>query len=514
MTIITRAIKKSKLTHAEMDNNFIELDAKKKDYLPNEIIDDNFEDGTVSPELTLSSGWSLGTDGIAITSNGGWNNSILFNKYTTIDRTSTRILVEITAISSVFSIIRRPIITGDMGTVAEVNGTLNKLRFYASWNGSGIAPSSTVKEITIPFTLVAGRKYLVELRKEKAKNVFILTDEANTVNTVTLIYDNEVDALSGSGRQWGAPGIMFISGSIKLKRFTYSSLFSRTPKLMITGHSFVEGYALVTLSNVAGTYSNMLYDYMNADVAIAGRGGETVATINQRDDIYLFNPKYHLVDLGSNDTDLTTFTTGIQTYIAKILASGALPILMTITPRGDKQSFINSANSWIRSSGYNYIDSAKAVTTGNDGITQNATFFTVDSVHTNVAGNRKIFDQILIDAPYLFDGLNMKKPTVAINFLINTKTASYVIGLSDVGNIVKMNVDTVNNLTVPENGGFEIGNQIKVVSYGIGQTTIAPSSGVTVKSKDSRLKLRTQYSTALLTYEGSNRWILEGDLVL
>jgi hypothetical protein len=97
----------------------------------------------------------------------------------------------------------------------------------------------------------------------------------------------------------------------------------------------------------------------------------------------------------------------------------------------------------------------------------------------------------------------------------NRQTASYTLVLSDADKLVEMNVASANNLTIPLNSSvaFATGTQILLAQYGAGQTTIVPTSGVTVRSNGAKLKLNVQYSGATLIKIGTDEWYLFGDIV-
>jgi hypothetical protein len=97
----------------------------------------------------------------------------------------------------------------------------------------------------------------------------------------------------------------------------------------------------------------------------------------------------------------------------------------------------------------------------------------------------------------------------------NRQTASYTLVLSDADKLVEMNVGSANNLTIPLNSSvaFSTGTQILLAQYGAGQTTIVPTSGVTVRSNGGKLKLNVQYSGATLIKIGTDEWYLFGDIV-
>lgn len=472
------------------------------------ISDDNFEDG-VNSDLTLSAGWTVGSDGIAISSSGGWGNSALYNKYTALDRISTRSLVQVITTTSIFGLMRKPVSINDMGTVAQVDLTAMLLKFYGPWDGSTTAPA-VVKSIAIPFSIVANRKYFVELTKNENLTVFTFTDETNVNNTVSLTYDMDTETLAGIGKHWGMPGVMFNSGSIKLKRFTYATLSPYSAKVLITGHSFVEGYALMALGNAGASYSNLLYDALIGNVAVAGRGGETVANLNTREDINFFAPTYHLVDIGANDTVYATWLSGIQTYITKIINIGAIPVLATIAPRPDRQTFINQANDWIRLSGYNYVDFAKAVSLNNDGVTQDPALFYVDGIHPNIAGHAQMFKQLKTDCPFMWDGA--KGGALNLDIVEVVKTASFSVALADSGKTYVINSASAVVVTYPT--GLPAGKWWEFLSIGSGAVSFVAGASATLISPDNRLKLRTQYSTARIIARASNQGSLGGDIVL
>jgi hypothetical protein len=97
---------------------------------------------------------------------------------------------------------------------------------------------------------------------------------------------------------------------------------------------------------------------------------------------------------------------------------------------------------------------------------------------------------------------------------VDTKTASYTLAVADAGKVIEMNVASANNLTVPLNSSvaIPIGTTIDIVQYGAGQTTLVPTSGVTIRSKEGALKLTGQYSAVSLYKRGTDEWVAIGDL--
>jgi hypothetical protein len=97
---------------------------------------------------------------------------------------------------------------------------------------------------------------------------------------------------------------------------------------------------------------------------------------------------------------------------------------------------------------------------------------------------------------------------------VDTKTESYTLAVVDAGKVIEMNVASANNLTIPLNSSVAIpvGTTIDIVQYGAGQTTLVPTSGVTVRSKEGALKLTGQYSAVSLYKRGTDEWVAVGDL--
>lgn len=100
-----------------------------------------------------------------------------------------------------------------------------------------------------------------------------------------------------------------------------------------------------------------------------------------------------------------------------------------------------------------------------------------------------------------------------VSFNAQTGT-TYTLVLSDDSKRVSMNNASANTLTVPPNSSvaFPVGTQIIIKQKGAGQTTIAAGVGVTINSADGALKLRIQYSSAVLTKSATDTWELEGDI--
>jgi hypothetical protein len=118
--------------------------------------------------------------------------------------------------------------------------------------------------------------------------------------------------------------------------------------------------------------------------------------------------------------------------------------------------------------------------------------------------------------------LNIPTPAVPSAFITYRRlTSSATLDSTDLANVntaapyvIEMNVGTANTLTVPLNAtvGFTIGSQITVSQYGVGQTTIVATGGVTLRSAGSFLKLAAEYSMCTLMKVDTNEWYVVGQL--
>ena len=115
----------------------------------------------------------------------------------------------------------------------------------------------------------------------------------------------------------------------------------------------------------------------------------------------------------------------------------------------------------------------------------------------------------------LNDTVSLGEVALLKHMLFNDQTGtSYTLVLTDDAKTVTMTNSSANTLTVPLNSSvaFPVGTQITIVQNGTGQTTIAYTSGVTIRSAGSALKLRVQYSSCTLIKTASDTWLMLGDI--
>lgn len=100
--------------------------------------------------------------------------------------------------------------------------------------------------------------------------------------------------------------------------------------------------------------------------------------------------------------------------------------------------------------------------------------------------------------------------------VINAQTGTtYTLDAGDSGALVTVSNAAAAVVTVPAESttNYAVGTRIDLARLGAGTVTVAGDVGVTVRSADSKLGLRVQYSSASLVKTGADTWLLVGDLV-
>lgn len=109
---------------------------------------------------------------------------------------------------------------------------------------------------------------------------------------------------------------------------------------------------------------------------------------------------------------------------------------------------------------------------------------------------------------------NVTATSVIAPVVLNNQTgATYTLVLTDACKHLDLENAAATTVTVPPNASvaFDVGTRISLAQMGAGQVTIAQGAGVTIRTPET-LKLRSQYSAAVLTKLATDEWLLTGDL--
>jgi hypothetical protein len=98
--------------------------------------------------------------------------------------------------------------------------------------------------------------------------------------------------------------------------------------------------------------------------------------------------------------------------------------------------------------------------------------------------------------------------------IIDESGTSKTLALTDNGGYIVTSNGSAVTITVPPNSSvaFPTGAEIVVFQSGAGQVDFVAGSGVTIRSKDSNLKISAQYAAATLKKVATDEWHLLGDL--
>ena len=113
---------------------------------------------------------------------------------------------------------------------------------------------------------------------------------------------------------------------------------------------------------------------------------------------------------------------------------------------------------------------------------------------------------------FKYNGAGWEKVIVPFPISIEEEISNYTITDADLaGSVIKkLNQPGANTVTV--DAGLTGAEPVMLVQQGAGQTTIVAGSGVVISSADGALLLRTRYSAATLIPDGTDNYILVGDI--
>ena len=258
---------------------------------------------------------------------------------------------------------------------------------------------------TLPFSIVAGKSYSVSLDKPDALNALFTISSASG-ETFTVPYNKLTSAVSNF-TCWGVPFFGVINGDITVRNAVLSFKYDYNTVLSIYGDSFIEGNSLLTLGGIYNKWSSLLGDKIGTSfVHISGKGGElaNAAFVSRfKVENSLFESPYVILALGTNNTDLATYTTYMQQMIDECRANGQVPILQTIPPRQGVTyaTYTKLVNDWVKASGELYIDFNAALTKPDDESVWIPKYMMSDGVHPTVDGHAAMFEQVKRDLSFL-----------------------------------------------------------------------------------------------------------------
>jgi lysophospholipase L1-like esterase len=283
------------------------------------------------------------------------------------------------------------------GSLAKLDMGTKEL--YLARYDSGVEPNwAVLTPVTFGWSITNGDIIEIEVRRDM-ENIIAIVRNLTTNKSVFITGER-----LGLCRE--SPILYLLSGNISVTGIEYNSNIRQSVKCAIYGDSITEGDQLYTYgSTFYDRYAYKIKDALFGNCLISGLAGQnsTFLPTQMEADLDNHTPTYVIVLIGANDSDFTTWKNNLlNNIIPKIIATGAIPVLCTLTPRASVQAFINSANSYLLGqSTYRVIDMAFAVTTSGDRVNW-VLGYDLDGVHPSATGHSAMFAQAQLDLPELF----------------------------------------------------------------------------------------------------------------
>ena len=272
-------------------------------------------------------------------------------------------------------------------------------------------------EKNLSFTLSENSTYIIGYEKVEQNDNFCgsttffikygetkeyLTFEFNDTKNYNGIRSDTISGCSGQ------PYFGLISGHVLFNNFFISSDYNPQAKVVIMGDSFVGANTLYNVGDMSKKYAGLLQNKIGKkDFVVAGKGGEEAGYefIKYAPKVIdKFKPKYLIIALGVNNSLFETYKSAMEYVINYSLSRGVIPILTTITPFNNdaRKSVRDAVNSWVRNSGYLYVDICKAVTNEEQDSWKSGYVMT-DNTHPTAIGHQAIFDTFCNEIPEIFE---------------------------------------------------------------------------------------------------------------
>ena len=359
------------------------------------LIDHDFADGFGDFAAT---NWNKSTNGVTNAS-AGWESQLVRTIRTDFDSRGMSVRFIPKSADAVLVIGNKNASNLAASTFYGVDFGAKKLAVYPNWNNDTSSPVTPTTQ-DCGLTLAVDREYVLEYRRHT------LFKGKVTLRDCLTGQSESFELANGAGKGWDNPCIIAPVGTVEVKSVKYFHTMPIKTKLAVFGNSFIEG-ANLGYGDIDKRYVQLIADAIGEDIFIDGRGGESSSgLLTKYPTDSLCDAEYTMIAIGTNDFAYSSWLANIESIIELVEAKGSVPVLVTVSRRTDgtdNLSFIQQANAWVRSSGYAYLDVAKAISLNNDGETINAELYYSDNVHPNVAGHQAIFNRSLIDLPFLYD---------------------------------------------------------------------------------------------------------------
>jgi hypothetical protein len=351
------------------------------------------------PEF-VSNGWTTNSEGIK-PSVAGLGGIVYINKQVNIETKIQRV-VTVLGNNTALALLTVGKEESTLKTIVSVNAGNNSLNIYDIYSGSSLPSIRATK--TIPFSIVAGRQYIVEMYRKGRANGIRITDFLTGQSDYLEVYPTQ--AVHGSdaevyvgGLQYDVFGVCHLSGTTPtIKHISCGYFGKKNPLLWIGGDSITYGYGTNALSL---TYAHLIGKMTGGDYVVSPRGGGKIGGILEKiqTECSIIKPKFIMVTIGTNQA---ASEAQLQQLITDIKAIGSIPIINCIPCRTNGEQM--TANNRILTLGEYCcrFDLATAIDPTASTLKADLSLYVDGGVHPNTTGFKRMADRVRIDLPFLF----------------------------------------------------------------------------------------------------------------
>ncbi|MDR3059809.1 MAG: SGNH/GDSL hydrolase family protein [Prevotella sp.] len=348
----------------------------------------------------VQSGWNFSSNG-AQPSISGLTGKLYINKQINIE---TKIQRAVAILNSNTNLLLYSEGKEDskLKSAVSVNMSDNSINIYEIFASAALPSIRSTK--TVSFTLVSGRKYIIEMyRLPRANGVRIIDtltgqNDYLEVNPTQSVHGTDKEVYAG-GLQYDAFGVCWLGGTAPLITELSCGYFGKkNPLLYIVGDSITYGYGT---NDISKAYAHLIGNLTGGDYVVSPRGGGKISGVIEKilNECSIIKPQYIMVTIGTNQA---ASIAQLQQLIDGIETIGAIPIINCIPCRTNGEQ--TAANNNILSMGvYSCrFDIATAADPTATTLKADLSLYVDGGVHPNEAGYAKMADRVRIDLPFLF----------------------------------------------------------------------------------------------------------------
>jgi lysophospholipase L1-like esterase len=355
-------------------------------------------------------GWSV-TNGLVSPSSGqGYGTTFTLPQYYHFEKRVFRTVFQILSAGSVVGVgsLQSPNATWNgWGSLITVDSAANTLNIGNVWTGTG--NPGVLQSVPLGFAIATGRNYLLTLTMNQRVITASLADSVTGITTSTSFGNNATESgnqLAGGAMQdW--PTFVAIAGQFKVLESTILANAIH-PSVLFLGDSITYGFELP----IAQSWSAQAVAQIGSGAFRSARVSDTSYGIlgKMMSEVQFLRPDTVMIMIGTNDgtgiVSTPQYESNITNSVALAKSYGCKVILALLPPAQQcPQATINTYNAFL--SALPNVDGLVrfdlALTTANDGLTQNASLFNSDLIHPNAAGSVAMYNRLFVDVPWIFD---------------------------------------------------------------------------------------------------------------